>query len=226
MPLQLPRGWKRAIPRARIARRVKTLAREIRRVLAPVGQASRLSIGAQASRLSSLATDRQDACPTPPLAVVVLNGAFIFGADLLRALGAGFPLDVAFVQCRSYGARTRSSGEVTVVQDLDAGIPLRGRTVLLIDDILDTGLTLKFLVNHLRRRGAGEVRVCVLLRRRARRAQRPQADFVGFDVGPGFFVGYGLDYDGQYRHLEDLVIRKCSSHHRGTENTEQSTGTG
>ncbi len=174
---RLPKGMKRVISRARIARRLKALAREIQ-------------------------SDLREA--PRPLAVIVLKGAFIFGADLLRAMQPEFPIEVAFLHCQSYGSRTTSSGKVTLLQDVDAD--LKGRTVLLIDDILDTGLTLNFLVKHLRQRGAGDVKVCVLLERKnVKRTVACQADFVGFHADHGFYVGYGLDYDGKYRHLPDVA---------------------
>lgn len=144
-----------------------------------------------------------------PLAVIVLQGAFIFGADLLRRFPADYPLDVAFLRCQSYGSQTYSSGHVLLMQDIEPSVDLRGRTVLLIDDILDSGLTTRFLINHLKQRGAGRVRLCVLLhRQRGQRGagdDRPVPDFAGFPVGPQFIVGYGLDFDGRYRHLPDLA---------------------
>jgi hypoxanthine phosphoribosyltransferase len=170
------------IGRARIKRRLSEMAREISRLVP--------------------ARER-------PLAVIVLQGAFIFGADLLRCFPHDYPLDVAFLRCQSYGSATYSSGHVLLMQDLEPSIDLRGRTVLLIDDILDSGLTTRFLINHLTQRGAARVRLCVLLHRKAGNRgaadDRPQPDFAGFPIGPHFIVGYGLDYDGKYRHLPDLA---------------------
>lgn len=162
-------------------------------------------------RLRKLAAVIERAIPQRerPIAVVVLQGAFIFAADLLRALKPDYRIDVAFLRCQSYGSGTISSGRVMLLQDLDSEVDLRGRTVLLIDDILDTGLTMKFLVEHLRNRGAARVRLCVLLRRKMREeAARVRADFSGFAVGPDFVVGYGLDHDGQYRNLAELAALK------------------
>ncbi|MEI6236754.1 MAG: phosphoribosyltransferase family protein [Planctomycetota bacterium] len=141
-----------------------------------------------------------------PLAVVVLQGGFIFAADLLRELPADFPIGVAFVRCQSYGNETVSSGKVMLLNDIDADIDLHGRTVLLIDDILDTGHTLRFLADHFLRRGAAKVRLCVLLKRSANDGLAAiNADFAGFSIGQEFVVGYGLDHAGRYRHLPDLV---------------------
>ena len=139
-----------------------------------------------------------------PIAIIVLQGAFIFGADLLRRFPARYSIDVAFLRCQSYGSEMQSSGHVLLLQDLDPSIDLRGRTVLLVDDILDSGLTIRFLLAHLKRRGAKRVRLCVLLKRNERKQKRPDPDFSGFSIGPEFVVGYGLDYNGKYRHLPDL----------------------
>lgn len=140
----------------------------------------------------------------PLLAVVVLQGGFIFGADLLRALPFDFPIEAAFVRCQSYGSGTVSSGKVILLQDLEPDVDLHGRTVLLIDDILDTGLTIRYLCEHLRKRGAARVRPCVLLYRRLEQPAAILPDFHGFSVASEFFVGYGLDYNGRYRHLPGL----------------------
>jgi len=173
---------KRVISRETIARRVRALGRKIARAIAP---------------------DER------PLAVVVLQGAFVFAADLLRHLPDELGIEVGFLRCDSYGAGTRSKGRVVLLQDLDARLDLRGRTILLIDDILDSGLTLSYLVSHLKARGAERIRICVLLRRKRRmRAPVPavQADFVGFDVDTGFYVGYGLDCASRHRNLPDLAV--------------------
>jgi len=169
------------ISRARIARRLGEMAREISRAIP--------------------ARER-------PLAVIVLQGAFIFGADLLRRFPPAYPLDVAFLRCQSYGRGMVSSGHVLLMQDIEPSVDLRGRTVLLIDDILDSGLTTRFLLEHLAQRGARRVQLCVLLQRTnppgGASKERPKPDFVGFPVGSEFVVGYGLDFDGKYRHLPDL----------------------
>jgi hypoxanthine phosphoribosyltransferase len=173
---------KKVISSQKIARRVRALGREI-------GQ--------------SLSPDER------PLAVVVLQGAFVFAADLLRHIPDEVGLEVGFLRCDSYGAGTRSKGRVMLLQDLDSELDLRGRTILLIDDILDSGLTLGFLVAHLKARGAERIRVCVLLRRKQRKrspAPAVDADFAGFLVGDGFFVGYGLDHAGRHRNLPDLAV--------------------
>lgn len=173
---------KRVISREKIARRIRALGREIGRSLSPGER---------------------------PLAVVVLQGGFVFAADLLRYIPDEVGIEVGFLRCDSYGAGTTSKGRVVLLQDLDTTLDLRGRTILLIDDILDSGLTLGFLVQHLKARGVGRIRVCVLLRRKHRKNASPpaiNADFAGFHVGDGFFVGYGLDHAGRHRNLPDLAV--------------------
>ena len=176
----LPRGLKLLISRDRIAQRMPELAAKVHAALKDC--------------------DR-------PVAVVVLQGAFVFAADLLRHLPPRFALEVAFMRCQSYGARTRSTGRVLLLQDLDPDVNLSGRTVLLVDDILDTGLTVKFLMEHLRARGAARVIPCVLVRRAKSAARLARHVLAGFSVGREFVVGYGLDLNGIYRHLPDLTAR-------------------
>ncbi|MCW8131616.1 MAG: hypoxanthine phosphoribosyltransferase [Planctomycetota bacterium] len=178
-PAALPAGLYPLIGREDLARRVAGLGAEIARRVRPAER---------------------------PVAVVVLQGAFVFAADLIRHLPPALGLEIGFLRCESYGTGTVSQGRVVLLQDLDAAIDLRGRTVLLIDDILDTGLTLRYLIRHLTMRGAGRVRVCVLLRRKgAKQRQGVKADFCGFDIGPDFVVGYGLDHAGRHRNLPDLA---------------------
>ena len=159
-----------------------------------------------AARLNDMATEICAATEASerPIAVVVLQGGFIFGADLLRCLPPDFPIDVTFVRCQSYGAGTVSSGKVILMQDIEADVDLHGRTAILIDDILDTGLTIRFLCDHLKKRGAAKVRTCVLLFRSQATPPAILPDFFGFSAGKEFFVGYGLDFNGKYRHLPDL----------------------
>jgi len=176
---ELPEGLRPLIARETLHLRVAELGAEVARGLSPQER---------------------------PVAVVVLQGAFVFAADLLRNLPAELGIEIGFLRCESYGARTKSSGRVVLLQDLDPGLDLRGRTVLLIDDILDTGLTLRYLVKLLRARGAKRVSICVLLRRRgAKQRHGVRADFAGFDIGPHFVVGYGLDHAGKHRNLPDLA---------------------
>ncbi|HLX60224.1 MAG TPA: phosphoribosyltransferase family protein [Planctomycetota bacterium] len=177
----------------------------------PVGLRPLLIHSQIAARLKPLAAEICAAIHPDerPIAVVVLQGGFIFAADLLREFPPEFPIEIAFLRCQSYGNATQSSGKILLVNDLDAELDLHGRTALLIDDILDTGRTLRFLADHLLRRGAAKVRLCVLLKR-AENEMPPAiaADFAGFSIGSEFVVGYGLDHAGKYRHLPGLAALK------------------
>jgi hypoxanthine phosphoribosyltransferase len=127
----------------------------------------------------------------------VLKGSFIFLADLIRHLDYHVGMD--FIGISSYGASTKSSGEVRITKDLDQN--LAGRHVLLVEDIVDTGLTLRYLVDALRTRQPASVRVCTLLDKPARRQVRVAIDYYGFIIPNAFVVGYGLDYAEKYRGL-------------------------
>ena len=133
----------------------------------------------------------------PLLVVGVLRGAFVFMADLVRRLQ--LPLTVDFVRLASYGASTSSSGRVRLIHGVRSS--LRGRDVLGVEDIVDTGLTTSFLLAYLKERGAASVRICALLDKPARRRTQVSLDYVGFTVPDRFLVGYGLDFDQRYREL-------------------------
>ena len=133
------------------------------------------------------------------LVVSVLKGSFIFAADLIRAMhGAGLAPEIEFILVSSYGAGT-TSGEVKVLRDIDASVA--GRDVLVIDDILESGKTLKFTRDLFLGRGARSVRIAVLLDKRGRRQIELEADFVGFDCPDRFVVGYGMDAGHFFREL-------------------------
>ncbi len=129
--------------------------------------------------------------------VGVLKGAFVFMADLVRALGLPAALD--FVGLSSYGTATETSGTVAITKPLQGAIA--GKDVLIVEDILDTGLSMKTLLHYLRARGPRSVRICALLDKRARRTEPIPADYVGFALPNGFVVGYGIDYAERYREL-------------------------
>lgn len=133
----------------------------------------------------------------PPLLVGVLKGAAVFMVDLARAID--LPITLDFMAVSSYGASTRSSGVVRILKDLDQGI--EGRDVVLVEDIVDTGLTLGYIVDNLRDRGPASVRICALLRKAKARPIAITMDYVGFDIPDEFVVGYGLDYAEVYRNL-------------------------
>jgi len=136
-----------------------------------------------------------------PVIVIVLKGSFVFAADLIRAIDLA-NLRVDFLGVRSYGEGTESSGVVQIVNDLSR--PIEDEDVLLVEDIVDTGLTLGYLLGELRRRRPASLAVCTLLDKAARRILPTPLDFVGFEIPDEFVLGYGLDYAGRYRNL-DLV---------------------
>lgn len=132
----------------------------------------------------------------------VLKGAFIFMADLVRALS--IPCRVDFARLASYGAGAASSGKVVMTKDIETSI--RGRDILIVEDIVDTGLTLAFLVDWFRERNPASLRVCAFLDKRRRRRVPFEADYVGFTIDDGFVVGYGLDFDEKARFLPDVYV--------------------
>jgi hypoxanthine phosphoribosyltransferase len=138
-----------------------------------------------------------------PLTIVgVLTGSLMFLADLVRHLD--LPLRIAFIQASSYRGAVTSPGSLHVHPEL---LPdLRGRHVLLLDDILDTGRTLQHLTEHLRGLAVGSLRVAVLLRKQGRQQLPLAPDYCGFDIPDKFVVGYGLDYDDEYRHLPYVAV--------------------
>jgi hypoxanthine phosphoribosyltransferase len=151
-----------------------------------------------AERVAGLAKEIADTIPEGELVVVgVLRGAFIFMADLVRALPRPHACD--FLAVRSYGDATETSGVVEITSDL--GLPIEGKHVLLCEDIVDTGLTLKYLRELLQGRKPLSVRVCALLSKPSRRRVEVPVDFLGFEVPDVFVVGYGLDAAQRHRHL-------------------------
>jgi hypoxanthine phosphoribosyltransferase len=157
-----------------------------------------LSCKAIAARVNDLAVQiSRDYVGKDVLLVGVLKGAFVFLADLMR--GLAMPVQVDFVRLASYGKGATSAGQVRMLLDLEASIA--GRHVLVVEDILDTGLTLGFLLERLRARQPASLKLCVLLSKHIRRVYDITPDYMGFDVPDGFVVGYGIDYAERYRHL-------------------------
>lgn len=132
--------------------------------------------------------------------VAVLKGSFMFAADLVRSID--LPLRIEFLGVQSYGSGTESTGAVQIIQDLAQ--PIEGEDVLLVEDIVDTGLTLAYIQSLLRARKARSVRVCALLDKPSGRRVEAPADYVGFTIGNTFVVGYGLDCAQEYRNLPSL----------------------
>jgi len=138
------------------------------------------------------------------LMVGLLKGAVNFMVDLTRAMQR--PVAIDFMAVSSYGASTESSGIVRILKDLDESI--EGKHVLIVEDIVDTGLTLKYILELLRRRGPASLRVCTLLNKVERRLVDLPLDYVGFDVPNEFVIGYGLDYNQIYRNLPYIGVLK------------------
>lgn len=134
--------------------------------------------------------------------VGVLKGAFAFYADLARAIRA--PLRVDFLVVTSHGSKAKTSGKVTMVSDLTEDI--RGRDVLLVEDIVDSGLTVQHLIKTLAKRKPRSIKVCTLLSKPERRKIPVALDYVGFEISNKYVVGYGLDYQQQYRNLPYLAV--------------------
>ena len=144
----------------------------------------------------------RDYAGTDLVMVGVLKGVFIFMADLVRALV--FPVEVDFVRLCSYGAGTTTSGEVHITKDVE--MSLQGRDVLIVEDIVDTGLTLDFLRQHLLRHQPRSLKICCLIDKQERREVDVPLDYVGFVVEKGFLVGYGLDCGEQSRTLPEIFV--------------------
>ena len=154
------------------------------------------------TRVRQMAREIKDDHPDGVHFVCVLKGAFMFLSDLTRALDGEVTLD--FMAVSSYGSSTKSSGQVQVLKDLGAAI--EGRDVVIVEDIVDTGLTLTYLQDILRARAPKSLRTACLLSKPSRRKVTVKVDYVGFTIEDKFVVGYGLDHAGKYRTLPDISL--------------------
>ncbi len=155
-------------------------------------------------RVKELAEEiRRDYTGRSPVFVGVLKGSFIFLADLVRHLG-DLDVRIDFLAVSSYGMATESSGEVQILKDVT--IPVEGEDVLLVEDIVDTGLTLKYLWDLFQQRHPRSLRICVLLDKKERRVVEVPVHYVGFEIPDRFVVGYGLDWAERYRHLPGIAF--------------------
>jgi len=136
------------------------------------------------------------------MVISILKGAVVFCADLIREIKVPVKLD--FMALSSYGASTQSSGAVQILKDLDSSV--EGRHLLIIEDIVDTGLTLKYLIGILNARGPASIKTCVFLDKPERRKVDVKIDYAGIEIPDAFVVGYGLDYAGAYRHLPYVAV--------------------
>lgn len=134
----------------------------------------------------------------------VLKGAFIFMADLIREIS--IPCRVDFARLASYGTGSESSGKVVMTKDIETSI--KGKDILIVEDILDTGLTMQYFVEWLKERNPQSLKMCVFLDKRKRRKVPVEADYVGFTMEDGFVVGYGLDFNEMYRFSPDIYVIK------------------
>lgn len=141
-----------------------------------------------------------------PVLASVLRGSYIFMADLTRAID--LPVTVDFMAVSSYGSGTTSSGQVEIKKDLSDTI--EGRDLIIVEDILDSGNTLYYLIDMLKARKPNSIRICTLMDKPARRTKPIQADYVGFEIPDAFIVGYGLDYAERYRNLPYVGVLKPS----------------
>ena len=160
-------------------------------------QARVAELGAQ------LAADYAD---RDPVLVSVLKGSIIFMADLVRAMP--IPLSIDLMEVSSYGDSTESSGQVRILKDLSTSID--GRDVIVVEDIIDTGLTLNYLLRYLHDKGPASIRICCLLDKPARRLAEIEIDYRGFTIPDRFVIGYGLDYGERYRNLPYIGVLRPS----------------
>ena len=150
---------------------------------------------------------RRDYAAGPPVLVGVLHGAFVFLADLARALQ--LPVEIGFVGLSSYGSGTVSSGRAEVFHELRVNVA--GRHVVVVEDIVDSGHTVTFLCDYMRQRRPASLRICCLLDKPERREVPVQIDYRGFTIPNLFIVGYGMDFNGQFRHLPDIRVMEDAS---------------
>ena len=156
-----------------------------------------------ATTVNRLAAEiRRDYLTKHPILIAILKGSFMFLADLIRQLD--FPLEVEFVRLSSYGRGTKSSGKIRVMLDVQAEI--KDRHILVIEDIIDTGLTSAFLLDYLGKKKPASLKFCVLTDKPSRRQAPVNIDYRGLTVPDKFIVGYGLDWDERFRNLPDIYV--------------------
>lgn len=163
-----------------------------------------------AARVRVLASEISKKYDGQSLTVIgILRGAVIFMADLVREISPSVNVVMEFMKAASYGASTTSSGKVTISQG--TGIAVKGRNILIVEDIVDTGLTLQHLRGYFKDEGAASVEVCVLLDKRERRVVDVPVEYTGFVIPDEFVVGYGMDYDQKMRNLPSIhTVRSVS----------------
>lgn len=161
-----------------------------------------------AAKVSQLAAEiNKDYHDKHPLLLGILKGSFMFLADIVRQLD--FPVEIDFIRLSSYGKSSQTSGKVRVVHGLCS--PIENRDVLVIEDILDTGLTTAFLLDYLKKKRPASLKLCVLTDKPSRRLVPVPIDYLGFTVPDKFLVGYGLDCDEKFRNLPDICFLEDGS---------------
>ena len=145
---------------------------------------------------------RRDYSDKQPILISILKGSFIFLADLVRQIH--MPVQVEFIRLSSYGSQTESSGVVTMTQGLKT--PIKGKDIIIVEDIVDTGLTMTSVVNYMKKKKPASIKICALTDKPSRRKVPLEVDYVGFTVPDKFLVGYGLDWNEQYRYLDDICV--------------------
>jgi len=137
---------------------------------------------------------------TEPVFIGILNGAVFFFADIVREVSISVKID--FIRAASYGSRMESSGKIQLTKDVELSV--KGKPVILVEDIIDTGRTISHIVKSLEAKGPESIRICALINKLERREATIQVDYFGFQIEEGFIVGYGLDYDEKYRQFPDI----------------------
>lgn len=172
-----------------------------------ISMAKEILIGRQdiLARVEKLAQEiSADYAGKEPILIGILNGVVFFFAELVMRIT--IPCKIDFIRAASYGSGTASSGTVKFIKDVE--IPVQGQDLLIVEDIVDTGLTLDRIVRSLKEKDPASTRICALIDKKERREQSLTIDYCGFEVEQGFLVGYGLDYDEQYRNLPDIYVLK------------------
>ena len=136
-----------------------------------------------------------------PVLIGVLNGVFVFFSDLVREIA--IPLKIDFVRLASYGSGDVSSGNIALTKDIE--LPVKGKPVVIVEDIIDTGLTLSYLVAHIKEKKPESIKICALIDKLERREEDIRIDYWGFQIKEGFMIGYGLDYNEKFRYLPYIL---------------------
>jgi hypoxanthine phosphoribosyltransferase len=161
---------------------------------------SKAEIAATVKKMAAAIT--KDYREKNPLLIGILKGSFVFLADLIRQLD--FPLEVEFVRLSSYGSGTQTSGKVKIVHGLKSAI--KGRHVLVVEDIVDTGITLAYFLEYLKKKNPASLKLCALTEKPSRRRVPIKINYLGLTVPDKFIVGYGIDCDEKYRNLPDICV--------------------